>query len=75
MTIYCKNTHTGQYVHHDSFTRWNYKVNWIHSLVTRAKRICSVNLMPEEINEIKKLASWNGFPKSILTSVIEGTIK
>ena len=54
LTIYRKNTHTGQYVHYDSFTPWNYKISWIRSLVTRAKRICSVNLLTEEINEIKK---------------------
>ena len=71
LTIYGKNTHTGQYVHCDSFTSWNYKISWIFSLVTRDKRICSVNLLPEEINEIKKLASWNGFPKFISTSIIK----
>ena len=49
----------------------NRKISWIHSLVTRAKRICSINLLPEEINEIKKFASWNGFPKSISTSIIK----
>ena len=52
LTIYRKNTHTGQYVHYDSFTPWNYKISLIRSLVTRAKRICSVNMPPEEINEM-----------------------
>ena len=50
---------------------WSYKTSWIRSLVTRAKRVCSVNLLPEEINEIKKFASWNGFLKSISTSIIK----
>ena len=71
LTIYRKNTHTGQYVYYDSCTPWNYKISWIRSLVTRAKRICSVNLLPEEIIEIKKLASCNSFPKSISTSIIK----
>ena len=71
LTIYRKNTHTGQYVHYDSFTPWNYKINWIRRLVTGAKRICSVNLLPEEINKIKKFSSWNDFPKSILTLIIK----
>ena len=52
LTIYRKNAHTGQYFHYDSFTPWNYKISWIRSLVTRAKRICSVNMLPEEINEM-----------------------
>ena len=71
LTIFCKNTHTGQYGHYDSLTPWNYKISWIRSLVTRAKRICCVNLLPEEIIEIKKFASWNGFPKSISALIIK----
>ena len=75
LTVYPKNTHSGQqYVHYDSFTPWNYKISWIRCLVTRAKRICSVNLLPEEINEIKKFASWNGFLKSISTSTIKSAL-
>ena len=69
LTIYRKKNHTGQYVHYDSFTPRNCKISWICSLVTRAKRICSVNLLPEEINETKKFTSWSGFPKSILTLI------
>ena len=71
LIIYRKNTHTGQYVHYDSFTPLNYEMSWIRSLVRRAKRICSVNLLLEEINEVKKLASWNGFPKPISNSIIK----
>ena len=55
LTIYCKNTYVGQYVHNDSFTPWNNKISWIRSLVTIAKRICNVNLLTEEINETKKV--------------------
>ena len=29
LTIYRKNTHTGQYVHYESFTSYNYKISWI----------------------------------------------
>ena len=71
LTIYRKTTHTGQYLHYDNFAPWNSKISWILSLATRAKRVCSVNLLPEEINEIKKFACWNGFPKSISTSIIK----
>ena len=51
LTIYRRNTHAGQYVLYRSFTRWNYNISWIRSLVTRTKRIFNVNLIPEEINE------------------------
>ena len=46
LTISRKNSHTGQYDYYDSFTPWDYKISWIRSLVRRAKRICSVNLLP-----------------------------
>ena len=59
LAIYCKNTYTGEYAHCDSFTPWSYKISWIRSLATRAKRIFSVNLLPEEIKKLKKFASWN----------------
>ena len=72
---YHKNTHVGQYVHYDSFTPWSYKINWIRSLVTGAKCICSVILLSEEVKKIKKFTSWNGFPKSILTLIIKRALK
>ena len=34
LTIYRKNTHTGQYINFESYTPWNYKISWIQSLVT-----------------------------------------
>ena len=43
--IYHKHTQTGQYVNFDSFSLWKWKVSWIRSLVTRAKRICSGNYL------------------------------
>ena len=43
----------------------------IPGLATRPKCICGVNIRPEEINEVKKFTCWNGFLKSVLTSIIE----
>ena len=64
--IYHKHTQTGQYVNFDSFTLWKSKVSWIHSLVTRAKRICSENYLDKEIQLIKNYAAWNDYPKNIV---------
>ena len=44
-----------QYVHYGSFSPCNHKISWIRSLVTRAKCICSENLLPKDINEIRNL--------------------
>ena len=60
LRIYHKHTQTGQYVSFDSFTLWKWKVSWIRSLVTRAKRICSDNYLDKEIQLIKNYAAWNG---------------
>ena len=64
--IYHKNTQTGQYTNINSFTLWKWKTSWITSLVVRAKRICCNDNLNKEIRLIKNLASWNGFPRTLL---------
>ena len=59
--IYHKHTQTGQHVYSDSFTIWKWKISWIRSLVTRAKRICSENYLDKEIQLFKNYAAWNGY--------------
>ena len=51
--IYHKHTQTVQYVNFDSFRLWKWKVSWIRSLVTRAKRNSSENDLDKEIQLIK----------------------
>ena len=63
ISIFRKETHTAQYVNYDSHTKWNHKVAWIRSLVTRAKKLCSPGNIKKEIANIKRFASYNGFPK------------
>ena len=55
----------------DSFTLWKWKMAWIRSLVDRAKKICSKENFPKEIQSIKKFASWNGYPKNIVNAIIK----
>ena len=57
LSIFRKDTNTGQYTNFDSYTNWNYKVSWIRSLVTRAKRICSSNKLHKELSEIRRFAA------------------
>ena len=70
ISIFRKNTNTGQYVHFNSYVPWHFRISWINSLITRAKRICSPNQLTSEIVKIKQLASWNGFPKKIVDGII-----
>ena len=71
INIYRKATHTAQYTHFTSFSKWNYKIAWLRSLVYRAKRICSPNKLANEISNIKRFASYNGFPRKTVKNIIE----
>ena len=70
-SIFRKETHTAQFVHYDSFTKWNHKVAWIRSLTNRAKRLCSPSKLSMELATIRRFASYNGFPKWITRKVIK----
>jgi hypothetical protein len=71
ISIYRKDTHTAQFVHYESFTKWNHKVAWIRSLIFRAKKLCTPNKLKAEINNIKKFASYNGFPRWIVNKIVK----
>ena len=75
LSIYHKDTNTGQYTNFDSYTFWFYKISWITSLTKRAQRICSPLKLKLELNNIKKYASWNRFPRFIVNKVIENPLK
>ena len=74
ITIFQKETNTGLYVNFTNFVPWTYRTSWIRSLVTRASRISSTNKLLFEINNIKRFASWNDFPKSVANSIINKTL-
>ena len=70
ISIFRKNTNTGLYTHFTSYVPWIHRTAWIKSLTSCASRICSPNKLSSEINFIKKLASWNGFPISVVKKII-----
>ena len=41
ISIYCKESHTAQYISYDSYTKWNHKIAWIRCLVMQVKKLCS----------------------------------
>ena len=73
--MYLSSTQTVQYVNFDSFTLWKWKVSWIRSLVTRAKRIFSENYLDKEIQLIKNYAALNGYPKHIVNSIVKRALR
>ena len=71
MSIYRKATHTAQFIHYQSYTKWNHKIAWIRSLTSRAKKLCSPSKLAEELSNIKKFAAYNGFPKWVVKNVMK----
>ena len=47
---------------------------WIRSLVNRAKKLCSPGKLQHEIKNIKKFASYNGFPRWIAKNIIKQSL-
>ena len=73
--VFYKKTNTGQYTHYSSYTPWNLKVSWVSALFVRAKRICcNDTLFQSQLIYIKKLMSWNGFPKYTCNKIIKNLI-
>ena len=70
ISIFRINTNTGLYTHFSSYIPWTDRTAWIKSLTSRASHICSPSKLSSEINFIKKLASWNGFPIFVAKKII-----
>ena len=71
LTIYRKETHTGQFTNFDSFLNWNYKISWIRALISRAIKLCSHNKLADEILKIKTFCSFNGFPRWTVNRLVK----
>ena len=70
LKIYRKETFTGHYTDFNSFVPWKYRVSWIRSLVSRAKKICDPKYLPDELKKIKTFAAWNNFPGRVRNSLV-----
>ena len=75
LSIFRKDTNTGQYTNFNSYEAWKFKTAWIRSLVNRAKRICSDGKLKQELSKIRKFASWNSFPCKISNTIIKSTLE
>ena len=73
--IYCQPTNTGQYTHYTSFSPWYYKPTWIPNIIHCATVTCDETKIQAELNRIKKLIAWNGFPKWISETLITKKLK
>ena len=74
IALYKKPTNTGLYINYSSNVPWMFRVSWIKSLTTRAKKICSPIHLKGELDIIKRYAAWNGFPKYVTNKIINKVI-
>ena len=70
--IFVKKNNTGLYVQCYSYKHWNTKTAWVRSLYHRAVKICSnQHLIITQVNYLKVVMSWNGYPHYIRTKIIK----
>ena len=74
-TICRKPTFTGLYTRWDSYCDPGQKIALIRSLTNRAKRICSPQLLTDEIAQLKRIFHQNGYPPPIVDQVIQRTLR
>ena len=72
-TVYRKSTNNGVYLHWDSFAPKNWKRSTLHSVLTRAYKICSTKeLLDEELKRIEReFIEINRYPKWIVNQLKE----
>jgi len=74
-TLYRKPTFTGLYIQWQSFSAKRQKLALICSLTTRAKRLCSPSLLPEELEKLRNIFISNGYPLTIVDRYMELVLK
>ena len=73
-SIYRKSKFTGFFLSWDAFAPKSRKVNLIKCLTFRALKICSVNRIKSEFEQIKKLFLGNGYPKVDIVDSMNKTV-
>ena len=73
-SVYRKPTFTGLYTRWDSFAPTSQKIALIKSLASRARKICSPCMLPQEVVKLKTIFQENGYPTHIVDRVIKQTI-
>ena len=72
-SVYCKPTFTSLYTRWDSFAPTSQKIA-LKSLASRARKICSPCMLPQEVVKLKTIFQENDYPTHIVDRVIKQTI-
>ena len=58
-----------------SYALCTWKTSWIHSLLIRAKKICSTNQFNNKIQLINRYAAWNCYPRNVVNGIIKYALR
>ena len=50
---------------------WKHRIAWIRSLLGRIHKICSRTKLSQELQFLKKISFWNGYPKHVDSLLIK----
>ena len=72
INIYVKDTNSGLYINYNRYEPWHTQTAWVTAFYDRAHNICSNNnLFQKQVARIKKVMSWNGYPRYIRNKIIK----
>ena len=72
INIYFKDTNSGLYINYNNYEPWHTKTARIKALYDRAHKICSNNnLFHKQVARIKKVMSWNSYPRYVRNKIIK----
>ena len=69
--VYRKPTHTNRYLHYNSFHHPSIKNYVCKTLINRAKTICEVSNIDDELEHLRNVLKMNGYPRHFIDNAMK----
>jgi hypothetical protein len=69
--VYRKPTHTDRYLHYNSFHHPSIKNSVCKTLINRAKTICEVSNIDDELEHLRNVLKINGYPRHFIDNAMK----
>ena len=69
--VYRKPTHTDRYLHYNSFHHPSIKNSVCKTLINRAKTICEVSTIDDELEHLRNVLKMNGYPRHFIYNAMK----
>ena len=69
--VYRKPTHTDRYLHYNSFHHPSIKNSVCKTLINRAKTICEVSNIDDELEHLRNVLKMNGYPRHFIDNAMK----